>query len=570
MRASRKAVVVSAIAAIAIGIPVAAGSAHSSPADSGSHRVSHVLLISVDGLHQSDLAWYARTNPGSALAKLVGGGREYSHAMTPVPSDSFPGMVGQVTGGNPGTSGVYYDAEYNHNLLPAGTASCTAQRTGAEVNYFEVIARNPLSLDSGQALSGLPGSILQLTGMPRSLIDPKTLPVDRGSCHVVFPHQYLKVNTIFEVIRSHRMRTAWSDKHVAYEILNGPSGMGIQDLFAPEINSAALLPTGEPFPNMGDWTKDNMATMQYDNYKVEAVLNWIDGYNHSRTEKVGVPAILGMNFQTVSTAEKLPVSDGLNGGYLPGTTTPGPLLTRALGFINREVERMVVEIDKHGLARSTAIIISAKHGQSPQDPLALTRLNDGTIIDRLNDAWHKAHPSLGRLTAADPGNTAAGSRDDAFPLWLNYRTPEAFKFVRDFLWNHSVTGNTYNVHNALEAGPPRTLEHSGLAQLFVGEAAARYFGTSVSDPRHPDVWGVVQHGVVYTGHLAKIAEHGGAGFEDRNVPILVYAPGVVASSSVADQVETIQIAPTILQLLGLNPHDLMAVQIAGTKVLPGA
>ncbi|MGI8572874.1 MAG: hypothetical protein ACR2L9_09680 [Solirubrobacteraceae bacterium] len=274
--------------------------------------------------------------------------------------------------------------------------------------------------------------------MPRSLIDPKTLPVDRGSCHVVFPHQYLKVNTIFEVIRSHRMRTAWSDKHVAYEILNGPSGMGIQDLFASEINSAALLPTGQPYPNMGDWTQDNMATMQYDNYKVEAVLNWIDGYNHSRTEKVGVPAILGLNFQTVSTAEKLPVSDGLNGGYLPGTTTPAPLLTRALGFINREVERMVVEIDKHGLARSTAIIISAKHGQSPQDPLALTRLNDGTIIDHLNDAWHKAHPSLGRLTAADPGNTAAGSRDDAFPLWLNYRTPEAFKFVRDFLWNHSA------------------------------------------------------------------------------------------------------------------------------------
>jgi len=53
------------------------------------------------------------------------------------------------------------------------------------------------------------------------------------------------------------------------------------------------------------WTGDNAATMQYDSYKVQAVLNWIDGYNYSRTEKVGVPAILGMNFQTVSTAEKL-------------------------------------------------------------------------------------------------------------------------------------------------------------------------------------------------------------------------------------------------------------------------
>ena len=51
--------------------------------------------------------------------------------------------------------------------------------------------------------------------------------------------------------------------------------------------------------------------MQYDSYKVQAVLNEIDGYDHSRKTKVGVPAIFGMNFQTVSTAEKLLTSDGL-------------------------------------------------------------------------------------------------------------------------------------------------------------------------------------------------------------------------------------------------------------------
>ena len=81
--------------------------------------------------------------------------------------------------------------------------------------------------------------------------------------------------------------------------------------------------------------------MQYDSYKVQAVLNWIDGYNHQRTQKVGVPAIFGMNFQTVSTAEKLPTSDGLAGGDLPGTTTPGPLLRRALQYVNDKLQTMV-------------------------------------------------------------------------------------------------------------------------------------------------------------------------------------------------------------------------------------
>jgi len=50
------------------------------------------------------------------------------------------------------------------------------------------------------------------------------------------------VNTIFEVIHRAGLRTAWSDKHAAYDILNGPSGVGIDDLFTPEVNSSVTDP----------------------------------------------------------------------------------------------------------------------------------------------------------------------------------------------------------------------------------------------------------------------------------------------------------------------------------------
>jgi len=33
------------------------------------------------------------------------------------------------------------------------------------------------------------------------------------------------------------MRTAWSDKHPSYDLVNGPSGNGVDDLYTPEINS---------------------------------------------------------------------------------------------------------------------------------------------------------------------------------------------------------------------------------------------------------------------------------------------------------------------------------------------
>src|SRR5689334_2418541 len=88
-------------------------------AGQGGGHISHVLLISVDGLHQQDLTWYDQHFPHSALANLTARGVEFSNAMTPIPSDSFPGLIGQVTGGDPGVTGIYYDDTWNHAVFPA-------------------------------------------------------------------------------------------------------------------------------------------------------------------------------------------------------------------------------------------------------------------------------------------------------------------------------------------------------------------------------------------------------------------------------------------------------------------
>jgi len=82
------------------------------------------------------------------------------------------------------------------------------------------------------------------------------------------------------------------------------------------------------------------------------------------------------------------------------------------------------------------------------------------------------------------------------------------------------------------------------------------------------VFGRTQVGVVYTGG-SKIAEHGGDNPADRDVLLVVYSPGNVPPANVHAKVETTQVAPSILRLLGLDPGALQAVQSEGTKVLPG-
>ena len=512
-----------------------------------SNRASHVLLLSIDGLHQSDLSWFTATHPQSVLARLVRRGTDYTAASTPFPSDSFPGMTAQVTGGDPRTTGIYYDDSWNRRLLPAGTKTCSGGKPGVEVTYFEQADRTSTALDAGQGLPGLPAGIAAMTGQPRDVIDPAQLPVDPGSCKPVYPHQYLRVNTAFEVVRKHGGRTAWSDKHAAYDLLQGPSGAGIQDLFTPEINSDASAP-GK------DWTSDNASTQLYDSFKVAAVLREIDGFDHSGNRQVGVPRLFGMNFQTVSTAQKLPTSQGQPGGY-DANGTPGPVLRRALESVDYQVGRMTAELQRRRLYATTTIILSAKHGQSPMTPGALTRIPDGPIIDGLNAAWKKDNPN-----ASQP-LVAFSVSDDGMLIWLNDRSAAATAYAQNYLQNQNGNGNDIS-------GASKAYTSSGLQKIYAGQAAADLIGVPVSDERVPDVIGIAQHGVVFTGKQGKIAEHGGADEQDRHVPILVIGPGAQAGRSVNQAVQTTQIAPTILHLLGLAPSELQAVAAQRTPLLP--
>ena len=593
------------IAAGAIGGSAAAVSAHSDHRDRGrGSQISHVLLISVDGMHQSDLDWYIANHPGSELAKLASGSAEFTNNHTSDPSDSDPGGTALMTGGDPRATGVYYDVEYSHGVFPPGTTNCSGPVPGGNVIYDspdDILNAVPDLLNNnsgntfpsfdeggsiysgdGSAIGGKfpgddtnPRAIMNLTPAPQSGLNPATYPVDPKTCQPIQPWDYLKVNSIFQVIQNAGMRTAWSDKHAIYTSFNGPGsgGNSIDDFFGPEIDSQAVEPNGVPYPTDTDWAHDDAATKQYDGYKVQAIINEINGFDHSGTTQVGTPAIFGMNFQTVSVAQKVDSPSTLTqnadgtytegpielAGYYPGTTTPRPLLASALDYVNAQLQRMDETIHQDGLGSSTAIIITAKHGQSPQDPLLLKRIKDGPIIDAINAAW--------TAQTGDPNSLiVAGTDDDLWQSYLSVKTQDAADFVKNYLWNHSATAVLYS-NDGVNRGTEQ-VAHSGLAKIYAGHEAARFFGVPYQDPRYPDVFGRVQVGTVYTGGT-KITEHGGDNPGDRDVPLLVYAPGTVSPRQSSAWVETTQVAPTILSLLGLDPRALQAVQIEGTQVLPG-
>jgi predicted AlkP superfamily pyrophosphatase or phosphodiesterase len=89
--------------------------------------IDHVLLISVDGLHALDVANFVEANPNSALAELAGHGVTFSNARIPFNSDSFPGLLAQITGGSPVTTGLFYDVSYDRTFSIRPTRAARAR-----------------------------------------------------------------------------------------------------------------------------------------------------------------------------------------------------------------------------------------------------------------------------------------------------------------------------------------------------------------------------------------------------------------------------------------------------------
>ncbi len=557
----------------AIALPVFPAKAQNWDNDGKGGPIRHVLLISVDGMHAVDYLncsnGISGFNNGApycpSLAALRKTGINYVAAGTSRPSDSFPGLMTIVTGATPRTMGIYYDVAYDRSLdapakttgngVAAGPCTPNAAPTGTRTEYEEGIDIDQTKLNGGAPGAGLTDGGIASIDPTRLIRDPS-----RG-CAPVYPWNFVRTNTVFGVIHAAGGYTAWSDKHPAYSAVSGPgSGNNIDDYYAPEINSTVVAlpgvstPTGiscSPIPDpsqTGAWTDSFQNIECYDQLKVQAVVNEIEGKRHDGRQDAPTPAILGMNFQAVSVGQKLIEKNVATGGYQDGAGTPTASLLSEIQFVDDSIGEMVSALKDRGLYDSTLIIITAKHGQSPIDPARYFPIpgpggNNG--ISPSNLIANLLPPSESPTNPSGIGPT----EDDVSLLWL------------------ADQSQTQNAVSILEQNAAK----ASIGQIFYGPALALNYdvpGLPPDDPRTPDIIVTPNVGVVYTGSSAKLMEHGGFAHDDTNVMMLLSNPSFNARTVYTD-VGTSQVAPTILKALDLDPRNLDAVREEGTSVLPG-
>jgi hypothetical protein len=371
---------------------------------------------------------------------------------------------------------------------------------------------------------------------------------------------FVRVNTIFGVVHAAGGYTAWSDKHPSYSSVAGPGGGTLDDYYAPEINSSVMALPGVTAPNgtncssipdsgadLTAWTNSFQNIQCYDTLKVDAIVNEIDGKNHDGGA-ARTPTVFGMNFQAVSVGQKLiEKSANLTGGYLDAAGTPTASLLGEIQFVDDSIGEMVRHLRDRGLLDSTLIVITAKHGQSPIDP---NRYQAVPGKDSNGESPATVLDAAGYIPASESPSGALGStEDDVSLLWLKSGSDTAAA-VQLLETNASTVK---------------------LGQIYYGPTLALNYNTPGlppnGDPRTPDIIVTPNVGATYTGSATKLAEHGGFAHDDTNAMLLVSNPALNAHV-IYEDVMTAQVAPTILQALGLDPRSLQGVRLEGTKVLP--
>ncbi|MGA7925752.1 MAG: alkaline phosphatase family protein [Candidatus Sulfotelmatobacter sp.] len=535
----------------------------------GSRKIKHVLLLSIDGMHAVDFYncshGIAGVNGGDSycpnMAALSQTGINYVNTESSKPSDSFPGMAALASGGTPKSTGLYYDVAYDRSLDAPEKTTGTGLAGGTCTPYGIPLGTTTdndqgVDIDDSKLNGGAPGAGLTEGGI--ASIDPKKLERDpRNGCAPVYPWNFIRINTAFGVIHAAGGYTAWIDKHPSYSMVGGPGGHGLDDYYSPEVDSTVVpLPgvktlAGAPCDPIRDPTSVGVSAWNasfeniqcYDAIKVHALLNQIAGKTHSGAPAV-VPAVFGMNFQSVYVGQSVNEAGVAVGGYQNASAWPSARLLGEIEYVDLAIGEIVGALQRAGIYDSTLVIITAKHGDSPIDPTRYVADGSKTPATLLAIAGVIPY-SESPLNPTGIGAT----EDDVSVLWL--KKGESVTEAVDLLEKNAAA--------------------IGLGEIYYGPSLALNYNVGGldpgEDPRTPDIIVTPNVGVTYSSSTAMIGDHGGFAHDDTNVMLLVANPRFTAQT-VAAVATTRQVAPTIVNALGLNPNLLDAVELESTPVLP--
>jgi arylsulfatase A-like enzyme len=235
------------------------------------------------------------------------------------------------------------------------------------------------------------------------------------------------------------------------------------------------------------------------------------------------------------------------GHRVGGPATPD-VMRRIVQGCDQQLGRLITALRNRGILEQTVLVVTGDHGMVQ---------NTHQITD---DAIKQAVREIGGDYLFHTGGNSAY-------IWL--RNPVMAAKVAQHMVN-TIDHAPFAHYQTIESGRyvyhpvPRT----GIAIDPALEAALQYLLGTFAGPLAPDIALAFEEDTITRWYDTAHGEHGGATWGAQQVPLVIAGPGVKRAVQSDFPARLMDVAPTVLTLLGLQPTNMDGVVLADALTAP--
>jgi type I phosphodiesterase/nucleotide pyrophosphatase len=229
-------------------------------------------------------------------------------------------------------------------------------------------------------------------------------------------------------------------------------------------------------------------------------------------------------------------------GHLVGGPATPDVMARIVRGCDRELGRLFTAYRARGLIDETVFVVVGDHGMIP---------NDHSV----------SSDDIKRAVREAAGDYLFNTGGSAAYIWL--RNPAAAARVAGHLVNaipHTVLGHYATIESGAYTYHSVVRREAHLPQPLL-DAYGYLLGTFAS-PTAPDVMLTFEENTIITGHQYPHGEHSGPTWGSQHVPLVIAGPGVHRDHVSNFAARLVDVAPTALTALGIEPSGMDGVVLA--------
>jgi hypothetical protein len=240
-------------------------------------------------------------------------------------------------------------------------------------------------------------------------------------------------------------------------------------------------------------------------------------------------------------------------GHVDGATRYAQGVTTLMQAFDRDLAMLQDAYRRAGVLGRTVFVVMADHGMMP--------LNHTIAQSDITAAVAKAGTSI--VSQAYTSGTY---------LWLkdNSRVPAAAQNLANL--NNPYIQSTYARIRTAKGSSFVRVTSPKLLRTAGTEAANQYLLNSFNGANAPDVVVVFAEGVGCEpgGQASWKADHGGTSWQAQHIPLILSGPGVHPGKVSSYPARLIDVAPTVLQLMGVPHKGMQGLPLADAMKAPPA